>query len=388
MLKPFEEKELGIAIEIALRKHEKEQVTRSSERWYATAFQSLSEAVVATDRHGDVIFMNALAESITSWSLSEALDRPIADVLTLQRKIQQFDTVDSPEGNSSILEMALGATLGGTDVVPLPHHSQLVTRSLQVLPVEGHAVAVRDTTGYVTGSLFTLRTAVEALPNTPPAASLKTLAKTSQAPQSKPSDNSASDEIESSARQREIGCVKTFVESFVREQPTYFASGDLVANHSKDAATLTSRTEGTVVTGKQVRNTLTAVVNRNSIYWEIICHSLIENSFFPVSQRTNGTCYFQHCTIPKNCQVYRTSASELWEVWHGKDCPKQGDDKAKGAQVSPKVSRNNLMVLRRGSWYHIQSLLLSNDTVKIQTIAGEIFTSSENLLVWGTQLWH
>ncbi len=375
LLKPFEERELGIAIEIALHKHEKEQITRSSERWYATAFQSLSEAVVATDRHGDVIFMNALAESFTGWPLTEALDRPIADVLSFQRKIQQFDRVDGSENTGSILEMALRATLGGTDVVPLPQHIQIVKRSLQVLPVEGHAVAVRDTTGYITGSLFTLRTSVEMQTNTLP--------KTPPEPQSKPSANSALGHAESSLSQHEIGCIKTFIESFICEQPTYFASGDLVATHGKDAATLTSRKEGTIIAGKLVRDTLTAIVNRHSAYWEVMCHCLIENSFFPVSQRTNGTCYFQYCTIPKDCQVYRTSASELWEVWHGKACPGAND-----AAQSPKVSRANIMILRRGSWYHIQSLSLSNDTIKIQTIAGDLFTSAENLLVWGTQVWH
>ncbi len=378
LLKPFEERELGIAIEIALHKHEKEQITRSSERWYATAFQSLSEAVMATDRHGDVIFMNALAESLTGWSLAEALDRPLTSVLSVKRKIQQFDTIEGSASSGSILDIALGETLSGIDVVPLPHQIQLVNRSsLQVFPVEGHAVAVRDTTGYITGSLFTLRTAVEMQAK----ASLKASAKTLKESQSKLSENSAPDEAENSISQHDIGCVKTFIESFIREQPTYFASGDLVAKHGEDAATLTSRKEGIVITGKLVRDSLTAIVNRSSAYWEVVCHCLIENSFFPVSQRTNGTCYFQYCTIPKDCQVYRTSALELWEVWHGKACPGASD-------AAHKVSRSNIMILRRGSWYHIQSLSLSNGTVKVQTIAGELFTSAENLLVWGTQMWH
>lgn len=385
LLKPFEERELGIAVEIALHQHEQAQVIRSSERWYATAFQSLSEAVIATDRHGNVIFMNALAELITDWSLTEAIDRPMADVLTLQRKIRRSETIDGSDSIGMILEATLGASAEGMDAIPLPHQARLLTRSLQIVPVEGRAVAIRDTTGYVTGSLFTFRTVVEgreptAKPrtNTPP---------DEQQSSSKRLANSAPDLAKKPISQHEIGCIQTFIESFIREQPTCFASGDLVASYDQETTTLTSRKEGNIVTGKLIRNALTAVVNRSSTYWESVCRILIENSFFPVSQRTNGTCHFQYCTIPEDCQVYRTSALGLWEVWHGKACPSE-DQIIESSLVGNKVSRASLMVLRRGSWYHIQSLSLSNDIVKIKTIAGELFISIENLLVWGTQRWH
>ena len=389
LLKPFDEKELEIAIEIALHKHAKEQTIRSSEHWYATAFQSLSEAVVATDRHGDVIFMNARAESITGWTLAETLDRPITDVLTFQRKIQQLDTIDSSNSVRSILEATLGAAADGIDLVPLPHRARLLTKSLQTVPVAGQAVALRDVTGYVTGSLFTFRTALEKTEKTSltksVAGSTHKLADTAGNSVNRAA-NSDPEQTKQPVSQHGIDCVETFIESFIREKPAPFASGDLIASYDSEVATLTSRSEGNVITGKLVRELPTAIVNRNSIYWETACRILIESSFFPVSQRTNGTCYFQHCTIPKDCQVYRTSAQELWEVWHGKVCPNEAH--MPKSIPAKKVSRANIMVLRRGSWYHIQSLSLANDVVKIKTIAGELFTSTENLLVWGTQLWH
>ncbi|MEM8502193.1 MAG: response regulator [Cyanobacteria bacterium P01_D01_bin.1] len=384
LIKPFVERELEIAIEIALHKHEQEQIIRSSERWYATAFQLLSEAVIATDQQGDVVFMNALAESITGWALTEAIDRPIIDILTFRRKIQQPDTIDGSNSVSRILEATLGAATGGIDLVPLPHQAQLLTKSLEIVPVEGQAIAIRDTTGYITGSLFTFRTVLETAETANPTTTTAGKSTNKSAGRLAGNlENSALDQAKQSIDQREIGCIKTFIEAFIRQQPTSFASGDLVASHDKEATTLTSRTEGNIITSKLVRESPTAIVNRRSIYWEIACHILIENSFFPVSQRTNGTCHFQHCTIPKDCQVYRTSAQELWEVWHGKACPNGNHPTTMGL----KVSRANIMVLRRGSWYHIQSLSLANDIVKIKTIAGELFTSTGNLLVWGTHLW-
>jgi len=150
LLKPFEEKELGIAIEIALHKHEKEQIIRSSEHWYATAFQSLSEAVIATDRHGDVVFMNALAESMTQWPLAKALDRPVGDVLAFQKKDESAESGGKIDPTGSVVNAALSAVLEGVGVMSLPSQAQLLTRSFQMAPVEGHVVAMRDSTGYVT----------------------------------------------------------------------------------------------------------------------------------------------------------------------------------------------------------------------------------------------
>ena len=380
LLKPFSEKELGIAIEIALRKHKKEQVVRSSEHWYAIAFQSLSEAVIATDRHGDVIFMNALAESMTGWKFKEALDRPLTDILKFQRKIQQFDSVEIKGSVSSILN----AAIRGTEVVPLPHEALVRGRMLRTTPVTGRAVAIKDSAGQITGSLFTFEAvadkSVEADRRRSRSAELDApLLVEDRTPEGK-----------KTIAKKEIDCIKSFIEAFINQRPTSsFSSTDLVASYGKDLKTLTSRTEGNIITGKLVRENLTAVVNRDSSYWEVICHTLIENSFFPVSQRTNGTCYFQHCTIPKDCQVYRTNAMELWEVWHGKPCPgAASNSKECSFPKELRVSRENLVVLRRGSWYHIQAMALSGNIVKIKTVAGELFVSSTDLMIWGTQLWH
>ncbi|MGB3669681.1 MAG: response regulator [Phormidesmis sp.] len=401
LLKPFEEKELGIAIEIALHKHEKEQIIRSSEHWYATAFQSLSEAVIATDRHGDVVFMNALAESMTQWPLAEALDRPVSDVLAFQKKDESAESGGKVEPTGSVVNAALSAVLEGVGVMSLPSQAQLLTRSFHMVPVEGHVVAMRDATGYVTGALFTLRAiaiSADAGVETDEAVAEVEAAKRelsarspillSQLPQQNSTIVSRAASTNQSISPANVEYLKSFIESFINEQPTYFSSTDLIASYGKDLATLTSRKEGIVVTGKLVRNSLTAIVTRDSIYWETVCHILMENSFFPVSQRTNGTCYFQQCNIPKDCQVYRTPATELWDVWYGKACPGKIDpENTQGLTHGQKVSRKDLLILRRGSWYHIQGMLSAEGNVRIKTIAGELFVSNEDLIVWGTQRW-
>src|ERR1700676_3217466 len=44
---------------------------------------AIEEAVLRTDIKGDVMYLNRMAERLTGWSRSEALGRPVADVLRI-----------------------------------------------------------------------------------------------------------------------------------------------------------------------------------------------------------------------------------------------------------------------------------------------------------------
>ena len=79
LLKPFEERELQTTIEIALYKFEMDMRLRSRERWLTTILQSVGDGVVATDKEGNITFMNPFAEDLTGWSQDEALNKPLKD---------------------------------------------------------------------------------------------------------------------------------------------------------------------------------------------------------------------------------------------------------------------------------------------------------------------
>src|SRR5215469_4726209 len=95
LLKPFESSQLRTAIEMALYKYAAERKLRESERRYAVTLSSIGDAVIATDEKLLVTFMNPVAETLTGWSRTEAIGRPLDEVF----RIVNEDTrqrVDSP----------------------------------------------------------------------------------------------------------------------------------------------------------------------------------------------------------------------------------------------------------------------------------------------------
>jgi len=90
ILKPFDERELKIAIEMAYYKSRMGMKLHEREEWLSTLLKSIGDGVIATDKSGVISFMNPLAERLTGWHHEEALKQPLREV---------FRTVVSREGD-------------------------------------------------------------------------------------------------------------------------------------------------------------------------------------------------------------------------------------------------------------------------------------------------
>jgi len=90
ILKPFDERELKIAIEMAYYKSRMGMKLQEREEWLSTLLKSIGDGVIATDKSGVISFMNPLAERLTGWHHEEALKQPLREV---------FRTVVSREGD-------------------------------------------------------------------------------------------------------------------------------------------------------------------------------------------------------------------------------------------------------------------------------------------------
>ncbi len=146
VLKPFEERELEIALGIALYRHRSEMKLAQMERWLATTLSSIGDAVMATDLAGTITFMNQQAERLTGWALFEARGLQLAEVLRL---VQADD--HTPVGN--LVERVRLENM----IIELGPNTLLVSRDGSELPVENSAAPIRDSGGSVSGFVIIFR---------------------------------------------------------------------------------------------------------------------------------------------------------------------------------------------------------------------------------------
>jgi PAS domain S-box-containing protein len=139
LLKPFQEKELQLTIEIALCRHRMERKLRDSERWLTATLRSIGDAVVATDADWRVRFINPAAESLTGWQAAEAVGRDLAEVLPVSISASQP------------LRAERGALQGGIA------QGVLVCRDGREVPIQESSTTIRDDHGRVIGSVIAIR---------------------------------------------------------------------------------------------------------------------------------------------------------------------------------------------------------------------------------------
>lgn len=84
ILKPFEERNLKTTIELALYRHQMDSMLKGLENWHASALQDLSEAVIAADTQGRVMFINKAAETLMGRSLDQLYGKFLDQFVTFR----------------------------------------------------------------------------------------------------------------------------------------------------------------------------------------------------------------------------------------------------------------------------------------------------------------
>ena len=78
ILKPFQEKELKAAIEVALYRRNMEQQLRELEERYRLVVDNANDAIVSVDTQGEITFWNRAAENTFGYSAHEIMGKPAA----------------------------------------------------------------------------------------------------------------------------------------------------------------------------------------------------------------------------------------------------------------------------------------------------------------------
>jgi PAS domain S-box-containing protein len=119
---------------------------REREEWFRVTLGSIGDAVIATDEHGMVIFINPVAEELTGITLRQAQGQPIQKVFPIFNE-QTRNPVDNPV--AKVLEQ--GRVMG------LANHTILQHAEGHMIPIEDSAAPIFDDQRKLRGVVMVFR---------------------------------------------------------------------------------------------------------------------------------------------------------------------------------------------------------------------------------------
>lgn len=146
LLKPFEDRELHLTIEIALYKFQMERKLRESQRWLTAVLDGIGEAVIATDLHGVVQLVNPVAARLIGSTAEDTVGRQITEV---------FSLIDADSRDP--LPNPLLQTLEQRQPVGVPERALLVSTDGHEIPIDDSASLIHDAADQVAGAVLVFR---------------------------------------------------------------------------------------------------------------------------------------------------------------------------------------------------------------------------------------
>ena len=146
IVKPFDDKELHSAVEIALHKQKADRQLRESRQWFETTLNSIGDGVIATNAEGRVTFMNPVTENLTGWSHKAAMGKPVKEVFHLIN-----------EETRCAVENPVERVLREKEVAGLANHTLLITRDGRQIPIADSAAPILGDKGDVIGAVLVFR---------------------------------------------------------------------------------------------------------------------------------------------------------------------------------------------------------------------------------------
>jgi PAS domain S-box-containing protein len=146
ILKPFEERELHAAIELALYRYKMVKRLKESEHWLSTIFKSIADAVIVTNKKGKITFMNPASESLTGWKKQEALGRNLAEVFNII-----YEQNCESDESSLIKPIKEGAHINLIDQITL------IDKNGREISIDFRASPIQDNSENINGSVLVFR---------------------------------------------------------------------------------------------------------------------------------------------------------------------------------------------------------------------------------------
>jgi PAS domain S-box-containing protein len=134
-----------IARDITAQKHAASELS-AQQAWFRITLGSIGDAVIASDPHGQVTFINATAERLTGWREQDAIGHPLHEVFNIIN-----EKTRNPVENPALLVMKLGHVVG------LANHTVLIARDGVERPIADSAAPIRDVDNRMLGVVLVFR---------------------------------------------------------------------------------------------------------------------------------------------------------------------------------------------------------------------------------------
>jgi PAS domain S-box-containing protein len=129
---------------------EETQEETFDEGWFSTALSSIGDAVIATDQHGRVLFMNPVAEDLTGWSQTDAQGKELTECFVIVNEVTR-QPVEHP----------VEKVLASGHIVGLANHTMLLARNGREMPIDDSAAPILDRQGRIRGVILVFRDVTE-----------------------------------------------------------------------------------------------------------------------------------------------------------------------------------------------------------------------------------
>lgn len=146
IIKPFEDRELHSAVEVALYKHQMESKLKESEKWLSTTLESIGDAVIATDKNGKLKFMNPVACQVTGWDHDAAIGQPLSKIFNIIHE-ESGIPVDDP----------VVKVVENDAIIDLPSPVLLINKDGEQIPIDDSSAPIKDENGGIIGVALVFR---------------------------------------------------------------------------------------------------------------------------------------------------------------------------------------------------------------------------------------
>ncbi len=129
ILKPFDRREIDTNIEIAVHMHKIKRETRQTNEWHKSIITGIGDAVIVTDKRGNIKFENEQSRYLTGFDMDEILGKNINQFFQLEQYNENYNDMSN-------------------DVI-------LVRKDGNKIPIYENAKPIKNSSGEITGIVMT-----------------------------------------------------------------------------------------------------------------------------------------------------------------------------------------------------------------------------------------